>query len=81
MSCGIYCIENLINHKMYIGQSINIENRWINHKWYSSILKTTTKNTRNLKTAIHVAMKKYGTDNFQLKILEYTSPEELDEKE
>ena len=28
MSIGIYKIENLINHKIYIGQSIHIEKRW-----------------------------------------------------
>jgi len=28
MSVGIYKIENLINHKVYIGQSIKIEKRW-----------------------------------------------------
>ena len=25
---GIYCIENLINNKKYIGQSVDIKNRW-----------------------------------------------------
>lgn len=28
MSIGIYKIKNLINHKIYIGQSIHIEKRW-----------------------------------------------------
>lgn len=31
MSCGIYKIENNINHKIYIGQSKNIEKRWKSH--------------------------------------------------
>ena len=30
--CGIYKIENIVNGKVYIGQSIDIYNRWQNHK-------------------------------------------------
>ncbi len=29
---GIYKIENLINGKVYIGQSTDIKERWANHK-------------------------------------------------
>lgn len=29
--CGIYCIENLVNNKKYIGQSVDIINRKQNH--------------------------------------------------
>ena len=29
---GIYCIENTKNHKKYIGQSIDIYQRWYVHK-------------------------------------------------
>jgi len=32
MTCGIYKIENNINHKIYVGQSRNIERRWQKHK-------------------------------------------------
>lgn len=28
---GIYCIENKVNHKKYIGQSIEIHQRWKRH--------------------------------------------------
>jgi len=29
---GIYKIKNLLNGKVYIGQSVNIEKRFYNHK-------------------------------------------------
>lgn len=29
---GIYCIENLINNKKYIGSSVDIYSRWLKHK-------------------------------------------------
>lgn len=33
MTAGVYKIENKINHKVYIGCSKNIENRWYHHKF------------------------------------------------
>lgn len=69
MSCGIYKIENLINHKCYIGQSINIEFRFQKHKNASD------------NFLIHKAFKKYGIENFSFTIIEECSKKELDEKE
>ena len=71
--CGIYIITNLINGKQYIGQSNDIEYRWIQHK-RSAI-------SKHKRSRLISAFKKYGIDNFKFEILELCSPNELDTKE
>lgn len=71
MCCGIYCIENKINHKKYVGQSIDIKSRWRQHK-NSSL-------TRD--TFLYRAINKYGIENFEFSILEECTEKELDTKE
>lgn len=71
MLCGIYKIENLINKKCYIGQSINIQRRWNIHKTDS----------RKPKYPLYLAFKKYGIENFSFEVLEECLEEELNEKE
>jgi group I intron endonuclease len=56
--CGIYQVTNKLNNKIYIGQSIDIERRWNQHMY--------GKGSVVLKNAI----KKYGLDVFEFKILE-----------
>ena len=58
--CGIYKIENLINHKVYIGQSIDIERRFRNHI--------------NNEASPHLrrAFEKYGIENFSFEIIKET---------
>ena len=74
MTCGIYKIENKINGHCYIGQSINIEERWREHR--NSI------NTANSwDRSIYQAIRKYGKENFSWEIIEECSKEELDNKE
>lgn len=73
---GIYKITNLKNHKIYIGQSIDIEERWKQHRW-----KAFNCNEVGYHSAIHCAMRKYGLDNFIYEVLEECGVEELDEKE
>lgn len=72
--CGIYSIENLINHKKYIGQSVNIKHRWSCH-------------IRDLNNNIHDndylqnSWNKYGKENFKFEILEECSIDLLNDKE
>lgn len=73
---GIYKVENKINKKVYIGQSVNIKNRWESHK--------NNHNNANLKdfnTKFYKALRKYGIDNFSFEIVEECSKEKLDERE
>jgi len=57
----IYKITNLVNNKVYIGQTINIKKRWNQH---------TTAVRKNKPTQIvHHAMIKHGIDNFKFEII------------
>lgn len=69
MSIGIYKIENLINHKIYIGQSVEIEKRWQKHL------------SAKDDFVIHRALHKYGKENFSFQIIEECNLLDLDKKE
>lgn len=73
---GIYKIENIINHKVYIGQSTNIQKRWIRHK-------STAFNVddHSYENPLYRAMRKYGIENFNFSVLEECSCEELNQRE
>ena len=71
---GIYCIENIITHKKYIGQSINIKDRWSKHK---SELNHQTHDNDYLQKAWN----KYGENNFKFYIIERCNFEDLNEKQ
>lgn len=72
--CGIYKIINLVNGKVYIGQSQNIEHRWQEHR-----RNMYRKKYQNI--VLYKALKKYGIDNFSFIVLEECALEELDAKE
>lgn len=57
---GIYKIENIINHKVYIGQSRNIVSRFKRGHLLSNVSEGTL-----LKNAIH----KYGYENFTAEVI------------
>jgi group I intron endonuclease len=69
---GIYKITNLCNGKNYIGQSVDIERRWREHKCPSM---------RNKNIYIQNAFKKYGIENFDFEVLQECTKEELNELE
>ena len=61
----IYKITNLVNGKVYIGQTINKKDRWCSHK-------SKLKHNRHDNKHLQRAWNKYGKDNFTFEILEYT---------
>lgn len=68
----IYCIENKINHKKYIGQTKHSVNRRFHMHCYDHI---------NDGTVLHNAMKSYGIENFSVISLLECPDDELNEKE
>ena len=64
---GIYCIENKINNKKYVGQSRNLEKRMFqNHKECCVLFS---------------AIEKYGIENFNIYIIHECEEEMLNENE
>lgn len=70
--CGIYCIKNTVNNKVYIGKSKNIYKRIHQH-----IYDLKNKREDNENTYLLRSWYKYGKENFEYFILEYL---ELDEE-
>lgn len=75
---GIYKFVNKINNKVYVGQSKQLEIRYLQHKKYYDNKKYETYNTK-----FYRALRKYGFDNFDYEILEKGNftKEQLNEKE
>lgn len=72
--CGIYSIENKINHKKYIGQSVNIKQRWQSHR-------NELNKQKHHNDYLQKSWNKYGEQNFEFKVLERCSKDLLNDKE
>lgn len=62
----LYFIYNKINGKLYVGITKNIKVRWSKHISVSN-------GNKKYRQSIHFAIKKYGADNFDFKIIEELS--------
>lgn len=76
MTIGIYKIQNKINSKIYIGLSIDIENRIKVH-----FLRYENENSSEYNKTLYRAIRKYGKENFDIVILEECKQKELYDKE
>lgn len=69
----IYKVENLINHKIYIGQTIQeVEKRWYHHIEEASL---------GSELYFHRALRKYGKDNFNWGVIEEINNDQLNNRE
>ena len=72
---GIYKITNQVNGKIYVGQSIDIQQRWKQHKQQADGTRCNNK--------LYKAIRQYGIENFLFEIIEQCefSREQLDERQ
>lgn len=68
---GIYKIENKINGKVYIGQSVDVYRRLKKHIWEIG----------SNNNVLYKAFRKYGIENFTYELIEECDIDKLDERE
>ena len=73
--CGIYKITNILNNRCYIGQSVNIADRWKQHAKCGLGIDTPAGNK------LYKAMMEDGLHNFAFELIEQCPKNELNEKE
>lgn len=73
--CGVYSITDTIDGKRYIGQSVDVANRWADH------IKRGLGADKGTDTKLYTAMKTHGVENFKFELLEKVNRERLNEQE
>ena len=72
---GIYKITDIASGKCYVGQSVNLAERWKQHIKRGVGADTPTKNK------LYPVMKKLGPENFTFEVIEKCDRKVLDERE
>lgn len=73
--CGIYKITNIDNQMTYVGQAVNIADRWKQH------IKRGVGADAPTQNKLYPAMKKFGPENFTFEIIEKCPRNKLNERE
>jgi group I intron endonuclease len=71
---GIYIIQNLRNHKVYIGSAVNFKARWADHS-------KKLENKLHCNAPLQLAWSKHGKENFYFWVAERVGKNFLIEKE
>lgn len=72
---GIYKVTNIDTHESYIGKSVKISDRWVNHVKGAAGLGGIA------ESQFQRALKKYGVDKFTWEVLEEVDKDELSTRE
>ena len=73
---GIYCAKNIVNEKVYVGKSVDIEKRWKDHKnGYNN------PNSSQYISYFYNALRKYGFNSFEFSVLEECTEDKLNDRE
>lgn len=74
-TCGIYKITNIENEMTYIGQAVNIADRWKQH------IKRGIGAETPINNKLYPAMKEFGPENFTFEVVEVCPRAKLNERE